>query len=233
VRIQDGQHRFAPRCRRFAYKTFMTSMAGYLNPALVSHVAFASSHVDHRSGYSPWLNGGAAVQKIRQTQWRTSRVVIAPPKETPNLHNAKAFMDTFDGLHDHAARIAKATRARLIQHANGRRAVINDMLDSAEDALDVWSGSRDRSLAPIEGLDMEPQRNTGFFGKLPVKGNLPRDIIGAFIRVAPNPYLPLKRERHAFDGDGALAVFRIKNGSVFFSWEWSVPLAMSLVVKRR
>jgi hypothetical protein len=215
VRIQDGQHRFAPRCRRFAYKTFMTSMAGYLNPALVSRVAFASSHVDHRSGYSPWLNGGAAVQKIRQTQWRTSKVVIDPRKETP------------------AARIAKATRARLIQHTNGRRSVINDMLDSAEDALDVWSGSRDRSLAPIEGLDMEPQRNTGFFGKLPVKGNLPRDIIGAFIRVAPNPYLPLKRERHAFDGDGALAVFRIKNGSVFFSWEWSVPLAMSLVVKRR
>jgi carotenoid 9,10(9',10')-cleavage dioxygenase 1 len=55
---------------------------------------------------------------------------------------------------------------------------------------------------------------------LAVVGSLPRELDGAFMRVGPNPALATRSPLHLFDGDGAVALFRVEKGEASFCWEW-------------
>lgn len=54
---------------------------------------------------------------------------------------------------------------------------------------------------------------------LPVVGVLPGELDGAFMRVGPNPPRVPKSPLHLFDGDGAVALFRIEDGKASFCWD--------------
>jgi carotenoid cleavage dioxygenase len=63
----------------------------------------------------------------------------------------------------------------------------------------------------------EPQRFEADLLDLEVEGDIPAEIDGAFYRVQPDPQFPPKLgDDIYFGGDGAVSMFRIRNGSVDF-----------------
>jgi len=54
-----------------------------------------------------------------------------------------------------------------------------------------------------------------------IKGKIPDDINGVYIRNGPNPlYTPENNRAHFFDGDSMLHAFRISNGHLFYFNKW-------------
>ena len=54
-----------------------------------------------------------------------------------------------------------------------------------------------------------------------VEGQVPESLDGAFFRVQPDPQLPPRLGNDiAFNGDGAISQFRIKDGRVDFRHRW-------------
>jgi carotenoid cleavage dioxygenase-like enzyme len=47
-----------------------------------------------------------------------------------------------------------------------------------------------------------------------IDGEIPSDLNGAFYRVGPDPQYPLAPGNIAFDGEGHVGMFRIRNGRV-------------------
>ncbi|KAJ5437919.1 uncharacterized protein N7458_008917 [Penicillium daleae] len=64
---------------------------------------------------------------------------------------------------------------------------------------------------------MKPCRMEGEIQALEIHGNIPKDIDGTFYRVMPDPQLPpFVQDDPWFNGDGNIAAFTIKDGSVSF-----------------
>lgn len=96
------------------------------------------------------------------------------------------------------------------------------VLDATEDVVSLTTGARNRArkspwmrdhwapapacAAPAEGL--------------PVTGTLPPELDGAFMRVGPNPPRMPRSPMHLFDGDGAVAVFRVEGGEATFCFDY-------------
>jgi carotenoid cleavage dioxygenase len=67
----------------------------------------------------------------------------------------------------------------------------------------------------------KPARFEADIADLEIEGRLPTDIDGAFYRVQPDPQFPPKLGNDiAFNGDGAVSMFRFKNGKVNFKHRW-------------
>ena len=48
-----------------------------------------------------------------------------------------------------------------------------------------------------------------------IKGKVPRDISGVYLRNGPNPkFIPSNGRQHWFDGDSMIHAIRIKNGKL-------------------
>jgi carotenoid cleavage dioxygenase len=66
-----------------------------------------------------------------------------------------------------------------------------------------------------------PVRFEGEVLDLEIEGEIPADLDGAFYRVQPDPQFPPKLDNDiAFNGDGAISMFRFKGGKVDFKQRW-------------
>ncbi|MBL8552467.1 MAG: carotenoid oxygenase family protein [Hyphomonadaceae bacterium] len=67
----------------------------------------------------------------------------------------------------------------------------------------------------------QPARFEADIADVETEGDIPEDLDGAFYRVQPDPqYPPLLGEDIAFNGDGAVSMFRFKGGRVHFKHRW-------------
>ncbi len=67
-----------------------------------------------------------------------------------------------------------------------------------------------------------PTRFEGEVLDLDGEGIIPPEIDGAFYRVQPDPQFPPKLgDDIAFNGDGSISMFRIKDGRVDFHQKWA------------
>lgn len=103
------------------------------------------------------------------------------------------------------------------------RIVLGTFLNVLESLVNFISGSRRKALTSIylRG-DFQPQHEgVGLHRDLKVTGIIPRELDGAFMQIGPNPaILPPRMRQHLFDGDGAIAAFRIEKGVASLSWKW-------------
>jgi carotenoid cleavage dioxygenase len=66
-----------------------------------------------------------------------------------------------------------------------------------------------------------PVRFEGEILDLEIEGDMPADLDGAFYRVQPDPQFPPRLGNDiAFNGDGAISMFRFKGGKVDFRQRW-------------
>jgi carotenoid cleavage dioxygenase len=56
--------------------------------------------------------------------------------------------------------------------------------------------------------------------KLTVKGELPKELSGVFLRNGPNPHYIPKQKYHLFDGDGMLHGFYFNQGEIYYRNQW-------------
>ncbi len=67
----------------------------------------------------------------------------------------------------------------------------------------------------------KPERWEADIPDCEVEGEIPAELDGAFFRVQPDPQMPPRLGNDiAFNGDGAISQFRIKNGRVDFKHRW-------------
>ncbi|MBC7986142.1 MAG: carotenoid oxygenase family protein [Sphingomonadaceae bacterium] len=67
----------------------------------------------------------------------------------------------------------------------------------------------------------KPERWEADIHDLEVEGEIPADLDGAFYRVQPDPqFTPLLGDDIAFNGDGAISMFRFRNGRCDFKHRW-------------
>ena len=62
---------------------------------------------------------------------------------------------------------------------------------------------------------------------LPVEGELPADLVGAYFRNGPNPLLPPKNRYHPFDGDGMVHGVYFQGGSAGYRNRWVATEALA------
>ena len=62
-----------------------------------------------------------------------------------------------------------------------------------------------------------PVREEVTADNLPVIGEIPRDLYGAYFRNGPNPMSPPKGMHHWFDGDGMVHGVWFENGSARYA----------------
>ncbi len=68
--------------------------------------------------------------------------------------------------------------------------------------------------SPRFGATYAPMRAEVDVRDCPVEGSLPEDLSGGFYAVGPDPQYPLAPGNIAFDGEGHIRLFRIRNGRV-------------------
>ena len=68
--------------------------------------------------------------------------------------------------------------------------------------------------APLGGANFAPLHAEVFVRDCPVEGKLPPDLNGGFYATGPDPQYPLARGNIAFDGEGHVRMFRLRNGRV-------------------
>lgn len=92
------------------------------------------------------------------------------------------------------------------------------VLDLTEDVVTLASGAQRRARASPWLHDHWTPAPTGAppATDLPTVGTLPPEVDGAFLRIGPNPPRVPRSPTHLFDGDGAVAVFRVEGGVASF-----------------
>lgn len=114
------------------------------------------------------------------------------------------------------------------------QSLANAVLDAVEDVACALSDQpRLARTSPWLQGDWAPQRTTGVFRDLPVAGEMPDVIDGAFMRVGPNFAYAPRTEPHLFDGDGAVATWRVSAGKVSFSWSFVETEKLAIEAGRR
>ncbi len=72
-------------------------------------------------------------------------------------------------------------------------------------------------INPYLSGNFAPVRSENDFADLPVKGELPRELVGHLYRTGPNPQFdPRDANYHWFAGDGMLHAFHLKDGKVSY-----------------
>lgn len=77
------------------------------------------------------------------------------------------------------------------------------------------------TLTKVNTAPVFPPNSGGFRAEVDVldcevEGQIPEGMNGVFYRVGPDPQYPMKEGNIAFDGEGMVGAFRIKNGKVSF-----------------
>ena len=65
-----------------------------------------------------------------------------------------------------------------------------------------------------------PVFDESVFDRLPVQGEIPRDLHGVYLRIGPNPRFAPAGRYHPFDGDGMLHAAQLDGGRVVYRNRW-------------